>query len=529
MIPRDPSPTTLSGHPWHQQFQKLVLLSTDPLVNSIHKILTVNTDAPLWTPANATTTPAHYNHLPQALTKTELLSHARQEFQWYLYQRWLATHKLIYQQHHPQTDDEKRFAQIQAEKAADERFREDRDNAKLHELDPRIKPLPILRGDDVAVDLGRRAVRALPWLLKQERQIQHDIAHYPRWKLLEDPDLDQFIANVVTQLRFPPPATDGKLSTHWIKELEQALPKNIDHVSDETDRIAIRVAPVISLLIEQEWENYQGTFKATLERIVHFTAQQFAILLHGYHLAQHEESKVEPMTNEEPLEQGPPLRIGQVRELVQKLDLVARKLGFLAAVCKELDWLFRPLHPPPHWPLESRKPIDRSNRQEASIAQSLIHLRDKEYPILTCAYQLVAQQDLALAIRQQTERLAVKHLQPACQYYRQHWEKGCLAIRQLTEEYSRVHALTIEMTDYLLQQTHPVTPKMIHLAFTDKFPETLQPDCSVTSRLQLPDKNMFNQPPRQVVQQVYQFLQASPPFNQFISLWIASLPARQSK
>lgn len=473
------------GAIWHVQWRALVA-QFDDKVNPITKLLAAGTDQPGWTPRpplvdSPPPPPVDYGYYPDLLQPRNLITLARREFERYLWHRW-QTRRGQLKGRYPleprflrpdavasEVAEAKRFIEHKINTDALQRWNEDVRELRLHELTDAGYPLPILRGDPVPeLDVNKLAVRSLPRLIAQEKEITQKIQSISQWKLLEPTDLG-LVAKQLMHLAFPMEEKDpGRLVHAWLSELERD-PELQDIPSTSAETVALRVSTVINRAILYEWETLTRSMELLANTLRHYCAQEVERFLQRFQ----EEQQAECRRAQIPEFPLPVLSVvqvkrGQLVEHASRADLAARRLGQLAVVCLELGWLFRPVVPDADWwPLNSLDEVrlirrDPSCDARAKLAQSWQSLRET---VLCAASLLDGPKDkLRRTMRQMVEselgRLAQQHLTPLVEHYQRLWQRDKEDREALCERYRRTHARAIFLCEHLTKQDYPVTPEL---------------------------------------------------------------------
>lgn len=279
------------GKDWHLQWRSLVA-QFDEKVNSITKLLTAGTDQPGWTPRppyvdHPPPPLVDYAYYPDLLLPKNLITLARREFERYLYHRWQARREQL-KGRYPlearflrpdvapaEVKEAERFIEHKINADALQRWNEDVRELRLHELAGDDKyPLPILRGDPVPeLDLNKLAIRSLPRLIAQEKEITQKIQDAKSWQLLEPRDLG-FVVDQLTTLAFPLEEKEtGRLVLAWLKELEHD-PEIADLPSSVAETVALRVSAVINRAILYEWDTFKRSADQVMGTLKLYCAQE---------------------------------------------------------------------------------------------------------------------------------------------------------------------------------------------------------------------------------------------------------------
>lgn len=295
------------GAIWHVQWRALVA-QFDDKVNPITKLLAAGTDQPGWTPRppyvdSPPPPPVDYGYYPDLLQPKNLVTLARREFERYLWHRW-KTRRDQLKGRYPleprflrpdavasEVAEAKRFIEHKINTDALQRWNEDVRELRLHELTDANYPLPILRGDPVPeLDANKLAVRSLPRLIAQEKEITQKIQSMSQWKLLEPRDLG-FLVEQITVLAFPlEEKRTGRLTGVWLKELEQD-PEVAHLPSTSAETAALRVSVVVNRAILYEWESLKRSFDLLSNTLKHYCAQEMERFLQRFEEEQQDECR----------------------------------------------------------------------------------------------------------------------------------------------------------------------------------------------------------------------------------------------
>lgn len=294
------------GKDWHARWRALVA-QFDEKVNPITKLLTAGTDQPGWTPRppfvdGPSPPPVDYAYYPDLLQPKNLVTLARREFERYLHHRW-QTRRDQLKGRYPleprflrsdvapaEVAEAKRFIEHKINTDALQRWNEDVRELRLHELPSADSvPLPILRGDPVPeLDLNKLAIRSLPRLIAQEKEITQKIQETKSWKLIEPRDLG-FVVDQLTALAFPlEEKATGRLVLAWLKELEHD-PEIADLPSTVPETVALRVSAVINRAILYEWETFKRSADQLIGTLKLYCAQEVERFLHRFQEEQQDE------------------------------------------------------------------------------------------------------------------------------------------------------------------------------------------------------------------------------------------------
>ncbi len=530
----------------------------DEKVNPITKLLTAGTDTPTWTPRppyvdTPPPPPVDYGYYPDLLQPKNLLTLARREFERYLYHRWQTRREQL-KGRYPlearflradvaaaEVEEAKRFIQHKIDVDALQRWNEDVRELCLHELPASDGySLPILRGDPVPeLDLNKLAIRSLPRLIIQEKEITQKTQSLSQWKLLEPRDLG-FILDQLMTLAFPleEKKTPNGLVTAWLKEV-QCDSEIIDLPSTSVESVALRVSAVINRTILQEWETFKHSFDQVTGTLKHYCAQEMDRFLSRFQEEQQDECR-RALIPEFPLTPigTVPVKRGQLVEHASRADLAARRLGQLAVVCQELGWLFRPVVPDPDWwPLQPEDQLRLIRRDpncdaQAKLAQTWQKLYEMDLPPLALLHG--PKTKLRHAMRQNTEaelgRLAQKYLTPLIEHYERLWRRDKEEREALCVRYRRIHTRATYLCHHLVSQDYPVTIEMAKQVMEMMPDKKLKPKdtalLSLGQYLNVPEGVLSTTASaRDLALAQYRYWDETPhkTFRQLISLWISQL------
>jgi hypothetical protein len=544
------------GSIWHLQWRAMVA-RFDEKVNSITKLLTAGTDTPSWTPRPpyVDTPPpplVDYGYYPDLLQPKNLLILARREFERYLHHRWQTRREQL-KGRYPlearllkpdvaasEVEEAKRFIQHKINVAALQRWNEDVRELRLHELPASEDyPLPILRGDPVPeLDLNKLAVRSLPRLIAQEKEITQKIQSLSQWKLLEPCDL-KFVLEQLVALAFPvEEKTNGRLVVAWLKELEQD-PEVAHLPGSSAETVALHVSAVINRAILHEWETLKHSLDQVVNTLKHYCAQEIERFVQRFQSEQQNECRRARIPEFAiPVISVVQVKRGQLVEHASRADLAARRLGQLAVVCQEMGWLFRPVVPDPEWwPLRSEDQLrlirrDPSCDARAKLSEMWHKLRDDEFVSTALLYgpRDKLRQTMRQVVEHELGRLAQLHLDPVVKHYERLWQRDKEEREALCERYRRVHVRATHLCRHLVDQDYPVTAEMARQVLEMMPGKKLQPrdtaSLSLGQYLQVPEGVLSTTASaRDLALAQYRYWDETPhkTFRQLISLWISQL------
>ncbi len=544
------------GKDWHLQWRSLVA-QFDEKVNSITKLLTAGTDQPGWTPRppyvdHPPPPLVDYAYYPDLLLPKNLITLARREFERYLYHRWQARREQL-KGRYPlearflrpdvapaEVKEAERFIEHKINADALQRWNEDVRELRLHELAGDDKyPLPILRGDPVPeLDLNKLAIRSLPRLIAQEKEITQKIQDAKSWQLLEPRDLG-FVVDQLTTLAFPLEEKEtGRLVLAWLKELEHD-PEIADLPSSVAETVALRVSAVINRAILYEWDTFKRSVDQVMGTLKLYCAQEVERFCQRFQEEQQDECR-RAQIPEFPLSviHVAQVKRGQLVEHASRADLAARRLGQLAVVCQELGWLFRPVVPDPEWwPLHSDDQMRLIRRDpacdaRAKLAESWRKLREMELaPVhLLSGPKTRLRQTMRSVVEKELGQLANQHLTPLVEHYQCLWQRDKEERTVLCERYRRVHSRASFLCEHLVKQDYPVTPELARQVMEMLPDKKLKPRevalLSLGQYLSVPEGVLSTTASaRELALAQYRYWDETPnkTFRQLISLWISQL------
>lgn len=544
------------GSSWNLEWRAMVA-QFDEKVNPITKLLTAGTDTPRWTPRppyvdTPPPPPVDYGYYPDLLQPKNLLTLARREFERYLHHRWQTRREQL-KGRYPlearflrsdvaavEVEEAKRFIQHKIDVDALQRWNEEVRELCLHELPATDGySLPILRGDPVPeLDLNKLAIRSLPGLIAQEKEITAKIQRLSQWKLLEPRDLG-YVIDQLMNLAFPlEEKKTGGLVTAWLKEVQHD-PDLVDLPSTSAETVALRVSAVINRAILHEWDAFKHSFDQVTNTLKHYCAQEMDRFLQRFQ----EEQQAECPPGQVP--EFPltpigtvPVKRGQLVEHVSRADLAARRLGQLAVVCRELGWLFRPVVPDPDWwPLQPEDQTrlirrDPSCDARAKLAQTWQKLHELDLPptLLLHGPKTKLRQAMRQNIEIELGRLSQKYLNPLVDHYGQLWKRDKEEREALCARYRRVHTRATYLCQHLVSQDYPVTVEMARQVMNMLPDQKLHPRdtalLSLGQYLNVPEGVLSTTASaRELALAQYRYWDETPhkTFRQLISLWISQL------